>query len=438
MVSHQDVWPRLGELHPHQVKPGLERIRALVDRLGSPQLAYPTAIVAGTNGKGSVATMLSSIGRAANLRVGCYTSPHLSQLEERFRVDGFPVSHDGLTRHLRRVFQAADELLSAGSIDDSPSYFEILTAAAFVYFAEARVDLAVLEVGLGGRWDATNVIRPRVAVITPVSLEHTAWLGTDVKTIAEEKAAVIPSHGVAILAPQQPEARDPILRHAKEKEATVWDAAEHPVEIRALDERRRATFDCFGKIRTYGGLELPLPGVHQVENARCAILAAEALDRRRLRIGSDAVWAGLRRVDWPARCEWIETRPPVLIDAAHNPAAAVVLSEYLDALHRAGTYDRLHLVVGVQEDKDAAGIVGALYPLADTVALTEPPTSRARPAASLAEVADIPGEHVVEADPRRAVRWARRRAGDGDLVCITGSIHLVGWLRPQLLAERED
>ena len=274
---------RLEQLGPESVRPGLGRIRALLQQLGNPHLAYPTAIVAGTNGKGSTVAMLAAIARAAGLRVGAYTSPHLVDLEERFTIDGHPISRTGLESHLDAVLTAAHVMLDSGLLHEHPSHFETLTAVAFRYFAEARADVVVLEVGLGGRLDATNVTAPRVAVITPISVDHADWLGDDIRQIAAEKFAVVPPGGLAVVAPQQPEVMEVIRDLARQRAATLLDSTAYPVS-RSEDGK---TFGLLGRLRSYGGLELPVAGRHQLDNARCvarvtghALIVERANDRR--------------------------------------------------------------------------------------------------------------------------------------------------------------
>ncbi len=425
---------RLEQLGPDNMTPGLERIRNLLEGLGNPHKRYPTSVVAGTNGKGSTTAMLGAIGLAAGLRVGVYSSPHLHDLDERFQIDGRPISQSSLEAHLVAVFAAVDELIDSGRMEQSPSYFEILTAVAFRYFAEARVDLAVLEVGLGGRLDATNVTRPRVAVITPIALDHTDWLGDDIAQIAEEKFAVAPPGGVAVVAPQPPAVAEVIERRAQEREITLLRATDFPVDVRDVDSRLRHTFDLEARMRSYGGLQLALAGSHQVENARCAVLAAEALDRRRLRINSDAIWAGLRRAWIAGRCEWFEGSPPILLDGAHNPDAAVALTGYLDRLRDASRFRRLHLVFGALDDKDIAGMAQLLYPRADTLITTRPPSPRSPRPEELLAAAPAPDTAVAIDDPADALARAHELADKEDLICVTGSIYLLGELRPLLLA----
>ena len=460
------VFERLESIGSGSITPGLERVEKLLEALDNPHLAYPTAIVTGTNGKSSTATMLAAIADAAGISVGTYSSPHLSQLEERVSIGGHPISHDALESQLRAVFAAADRLQASGHLEPYPSYFELLTAAAFRAFAETRVELVVLEVGLGGRLDATNVTRPRVAIITPIAVDHTDWLGDDLLRIATEKFAVVPAGGLAILAPQQPEVAAHLETLALERGATLVHADRYAMPLREIDNRVRCSFDLDARMRSYSGLELAMPGRHQLDNARCAVLAAEALDQHRLRLGSDAIWAGLRRARLPGRCEWIEGAPAVLFDGAHNPAAATVLANYLrEALGAAAqpepTADtgnsaagkpaentanrgtpQLHLLFGAMADKDIEGMTAQLFPLATRVITTRATSPRAATAAELAAIAaaslgDSPPEIVAIDDPDAAFFEALRGAEVHDVVCVTGSLYLVGRLRP-LLESRDS
>jgi dihydrofolate synthase/folylpolyglutamate synthase len=435
MADGSGIRQRIEAIDPNRVTPGLDRVSALLEALGNPQLSFPTAIIAGTNGKGSIAAMLTAIVRAAGHRVGLYTSPHLTTLEERFQVGSARISAAGLDAQLGVVLAAADKLLADGRLEEMPSYFEILTAAAFRYFAEARVELAVLEVGLGGRWDATNVTRPRVAVIAPIALDHEDYLGDDVLKIASEKAGVIPPGGMAVSASQAPGVMNVIRRHSEAVGATLWETESFPAVVRRNDERLRHTFDCIGRLRDYVGLELSLPGAHQVENAQCAILAAETLDRHRLRIGSDAIWAGLRSTEWPGRCEWLEESPPIVLDAAHNPAAAKALAAYLWELRRRRAFDRMHLVFATLSDKDSEGIAEAIYPLADQLIVTRAPTARATPVDELMSIGtgSTPAQRRAIEDPAEAIAAARSAASPEDLICVCGSTYLIGVVRPLLM-----
>jgi dihydrofolate synthase/folylpolyglutamate synthase len=434
MADGSSVRQRLEAIDAGRIEPGLERIRVLLEALGNPQLAYPTAIIGGTNGKGSIAAMLNAIGRAAGHRIGLYTSPHLAAVEERFHVDGARISTAGLDAQLGVVLAAVDKLVADGGLEQEPSYFEVLTAVAFRYFAQARVELALLEVGLGGRWDATNVTRPRVAVIAPIALDHQEYLGDDLLAIAAEKSAIIPPGGMAVTAAQGPGVLAVIRRQAESVGATLWEAGSFPAVVRRTDGRLRHTIDCVGRLRDYVGLEISLAGEHQVENALCAILAAEALDRRRLRISSDAIWAGLRSTQWPGRCEWLGESPPVLLDAAHNPAGAQALAAYLWELRRRKAFHRLHLVFATLSDKDSEGMAAALYPLADELIVTCAPSSRATPLDKLMALGRTPAHRHAVPDAAEALARARRAAAPDDLVCVCGSTYLIGAVRPLLLA----
>lgn len=423
---------RLERLDSDIVTPGLGRITTLLRGLGDPHLRYPSTIVAGTNGKGSVVAMLGTIGRVAGVRVGTYTSPHVRALEERFQIDGHPISGTGLDAHLDEVLTTAERLLGRGALDGHPSYFEILTAAAFRYFAEARVDLAVLEVGLGGRLDATHVTMPRVAVITPISIDHTDWLGHDLATIADEKFAVVPESGIAVIAPQAPVVLERIRQRASERNITLLETEQYSLSLRTTDERLRHTFDLDGWKRFYRGMEVALPGRHQVDNARCAILACEVLDRHRMRIGADAIWSGLRKVDLPGRCQWVTGPPRAVLDGAHNPAGAESLASYLSGLRSAGSFESLHMVFGALKDKDLAGMAAPLFAQADTLVTTTPRSARAANAADALAAATPPVLHEAVDDPEAALSVAMQHAGPADLICVTGSLYLLGQLAPLL------
>ena len=428
MVGGSSIRRRLESIDSRQINPGLDRIHKLLEALGDPQLDYPTAIIGGTNGKGSVAAMLTAMGRAAGHRIGLYTSPHLTAVEERFQINEIPISVSGLDSQLGFVFAAVDKHL-----DSPPSYFEILTAVAFRYFAEAQVDLAVLEVGLGGRWDATNVTRPRVAVISSVAMDHQEYLGNDLQMIAAEKAAIIPPGGIAVTAPQKPSVLEVIRQQAVSVEATLWETESFPLVVRSTDAQLCHTIDFASQLRGYVGLEVSLPGSHQIENAQCAILAAEALDRRRFRISSDAIWAGLRNTRWPGRCEWLEGSPSIILDAGHNPEAAQALATYLGELRRRKAFNRLHLVFSALADKDTEGIAQALYPLADHIVATRAPSERATTAQDLLSIGVPSPQSQVVCDPREALAAARAAAAPEDLICVCGSTYLVGSLRPLLV-----
>jgi dihydrofolate synthase / folylpolyglutamate synthase len=407
------------------VKFGLETIRALVERLGHPEEAYPSLLVAGTNGKGSVVAYADAVLRASGLRVGRYTSPHLVRVNERIAVDGRGIGDAALERALFRVRDAAEELVAAGAIAAHPTYFEAVTAAAFEHFRERRVDVAVLEVGMGGRLDATNVADPLASAIVSVDLDHQDYLGRTLGAIAREKAGVLRAGRATVLGPLAPEARDAVAETARALGARLVDAHAGSEVLRGREGL---------EIRTARGLYRgvrPLPGAHQVDNALVALRLLEEARAAGLACDLDAAGAAIGAARWPGRLERISGRPPILLDGAHNPAAARALADHLRGV---GPFV---LVFGAMRDKDVRGMAEALFPLARRIVLTRPRVDRAARPAEIAERAGpvSRGARLLDS-PARALAWARRQAGDGALVVVAGSLFLVGALRPLTRASR--
>lgn len=380
-------------------------------------------LIAGTNGKGSVAAMVAESLRAAGYRTGRYTSPHLTHLEERFAVDGTPVEAARLDAALARVRE------TAGALAAPPTYFEATTAAAFELFREARVDVAVLEVGLGGRLDATNVVDPVAAAITSIDLDHTAQLGPDVAAIAGEKAGVIRPGIPVVFARNPPEAREVVAAAAAAVGARLIEPA-RDTEVAAVMSDGRATLTAATPHRRYERVRLGLRGRYQVDNALVALrLLEELAGGAAPALGAAAIRAGLERAVWPARLELRSWQGhDVLLDAAHNAAGARAL-----AAHLAETYGRrLPVVLAVMRDKAVDEMLTALAPAASHFAVTSVASSRALPAEQLAARARAmaPGVPVhVDTDAgqalARAVSW-------GSPVVVAGSLHLAGEIRPQL------
>jgi dihydrofolate synthase/folylpolyglutamate synthase len=401
------------------VKFGLETIRALVERLGHPEAAYPSLLVAGTNGKGSVVAYADAALRASGLKVGRYTSPHLVRVNERIAVDGRDIADAALERAVARVRAAAGELMRAGVIGAHPTYFEAVTAAAFAHFRAQRIDVAVLEVGMGGRLDATNVVDPLASAIVSVDLDHEAYLGRTLGAIAREKAGVLRAGRATVLGPLAPEAREAVAESARTLGARLVDA-------RAGTGVRRLADGL--EVRTprglYRGLR-PLPGAHQWDNALVALRLMEEARAAGLPCDLARAAAAMGEARWPGRLERIEGRPPVLLDGAHNPAAARALADHLRGI---GPFV---LVFGAMGDKDVRGMAEVLFPLARQVVLTRPRMDRAARPAEIAERAGpLAGRARIEGSPRRALAWARRQAGDGATVVVAGSLFLVGEIRP--------
>jgi len=403
------------------VKFGLETIRALLVRLGHPEAAFASLLVAGTNGKGSVVAYVDAVLRASGRRVGRYTSPHLSRVNERIAVDGREITDAALQAAVGRVREAAQALVRAGTIAAHPTYFEALTAAALVHFRARKVDVAVLEVGMGGRLDATNVVDPAASAIVSVDLDHEAYLGRTLGAIAREKAGVLRSGRTTVLGPLAPEARDALAERARALGARLVDARS------GMKVRQRAdVLDVETPRGTYRGLR-PLPGGHQVDNVLVAIRLLEEARAAGLACDLGSFAAAVGRVRWPGRLERILGRPPLLLDGAHNPAAARALAAHLRGI---GPFV---LVFGAMRDKDVRGMAEALFPLARDVVLTRPRVDRAaRPEELAARAGGLAGGARLEDQPRRALAWARRRARDGGTVVVAGSLFLVGQLRGAL------
>lgn len=400
---------------------GLATIQALVEDLGHPERAHPTLLVAGTNGKGSVVAYVDAALRASGLRVGRYTSPHLVRVHERIAVDGREISEADLDRAIALVRRAAERLLARGVIGAPPSYFEALTAAAFLHFRRRRVEVAVLEVGLGGRLDATNVCDPLASAIVSIDFDHEAFLGRTLGRIGREKAAVLRSGREAILGPLPKAARRAVLSVARRAGARVVDAAAG-VSV----GEKGARIDVTTPERTYPGLR-PLRGAHQAANLVVALRLLEAARRAGVPVDLGAIGRGINEVSWPGRLQWVAGRPRLLLDGAHNPAGARALASYLSDV---GPFV---LLFGVMRDKDVVSMARTLFPLARHVVLTKPVSRRAATPAEIARRAGrlARGAHRVS-DPARALALARRLAGVDGTVVVAGSLYLVGAILQQL------
>jgi len=415
----------------------LEVPRRLLARLGAPQEAYRIIHVAGSNGKGSTAAITESILRAAGLRTGLYTSPHLVDFAERIRVNGGPIGAGALARLVGRLRPLAEDVSRAAG--RSATFFEITTAMALLHFADACVDVAVIETGLGGRFDATNVMRPDVCVLTPIAIEHTRQLGRTLGAIAREKAGILKRGVPAVSAAQARAARDVIARRAR--------AVGAPLALfgRDFDARPRAegSFDYEGLALALPGLRCGLAGPHQIGNAALALAAcerlAERLRRSGARIGPDAMRRGVAKARWPGRLEVVRRdpagRPLVVLDGAHNPAAARALAA---ALPRTFPCRRVLLVAGAMADKDLGALARALAPAVTrtggAVIATAPVFERAADPRLLAGHFRRAGARAVVARTvHAAIDLALARARPGDLVIVAGSLYLVGEARALLL-----
>jgi dihydrofolate synthase/folylpolyglutamate synthase len=424
-----------------RIVPTTERMRALTELLGSPQAAYPVIHITGTNGKTSVARMVDSLLRGFGLRVGRMTSPHLASPTERISIDGEPIPAEGFVRTYREL---APYLAVVDAGQQVPLvYFEVLTAMGFLAFADAPVDVAVVEVGLGGSWDATNVADGQVAVVTPIALDHTELLGGTVAEIAAEKAGIIKPGATAVLARQPAEAVPALLRRAGEVGATV---AREGLELGVLDRLVAVggqQLRLQGLAGEYDEVFLPLHGAHQAGNAACALAAVEAFFGRDAASGPlavDLVREAFGQVSSPGRLEPVRSAPTVLLDAAHNPAG---MAATVAALSESFSFRRLVGVVAILAGKDARGMLAELEPVLDELVVTESSSPRRIPADELAELAvAVFGEQRVSVELRlddaieTAVRLAEGDGADAELagagVLITGSVVTVADARALL------
>lgn len=421
-----------------RLEPSLDRISALVSLLGDPQTSYPVIHLAGTNGKSSTARMVESLLRSFGLRTGLVTSPHLVDVRERILIDGEPISRERFVE----VYDDIAPYLSIvdGRFPDTPlSYFEVITAMAYAAFADAPVGVAVVETGMGGAWDATNVANGAVAVITPIDLDHTEYLGPDVESIAREKAGIIKPGSVAVIAQQSLPAAQVLLARCAEVGVSVRrEGLEFGVRHRdvAIGGQLLALQTSAG---VYDDVLLPVHGVHQAHNAALALAAVETFfgaGDRMLDLG--VVREGFAAVTSPGRMEIVRRGPTVMLDAAHNPHGARALAS---AIVEEFTFDRLVGVVGVLADKDAAGVLEALEPVLDHVVVTQAQTPRAMAPADLAAIAvEVFGEDRVLVEPMLpdALDVAlglvdQPDAAGGTGVLVTGSVITAGQAR-QLLA----
>ncbi len=392
----------------------LERIAILLEALGNPQREGRFVHVAGTNGKGSTCAMIESALRASGQRTGLYTSPHLSEPTERIRLGGVPVSPEEFAAAFDRVHGAAESLLATDRLAMHPTYFETVTAMAFLIFAERRVDRTVLEVGLGGKWDATNVVQPEIGVITPIDFDHESFLGKSLQSIAAEKAGILKPGAPAVFAAQREEAAAVLEAKAAELGVIVTHSRQAPVSDVVMT-RQGSSFQSGGL-----SIECPLAGAHQIENARTAIAALRILG-----VPAAAIRQGIANVEWPGRLERISNHPEIILDGAHNPAGARALAAYIDEFY-AG--QPIRLIYGAMRDKAVEEVAGILFPRFAEVIVTAPKQPRALAPEVYPSLADHPNLRIAENLPD-AIHMIRNSR---EPVFITGSLFLVAEARDAL------
>ena len=417
----------------------LAHMRVLLAALDHPERRFPGVLIAGTNGKGSTAATLDSILRASGLKTGLYTSPHLVRINERIRVNGKGVTDDDFASLQGEVDQVAEKLVERAELPWHPSFFEMMTAIAFEHFVREKVEIAVLEVGMGGRLDATNVVEPRVSVIADISLDHQKFLGDTVGEIAREKVGIIRPGGAVVTLPQQPEANDVIGNTILDLGARAVNAVPYvpPVSPGSTQylipstEKGNAGFVYRYPLQVLGQqilVDTPLVGRHQLRNVALAVTTAVELNQQGFSgITAKSIERGVRETRWPGRFQVIAARagwPEMVLDVAHNPAGAWALRSALSEQYG----DRpLIFVFGAMRDKAISEMTEILFPLAERVIATRPENPRAASPEEIRQAAARTGTEIeVVDDPQRAVERARALAGPKTVVVITGSIYLVG------------
>jgi len=421
--------------HTPSHKFDLAHMRVLLAALDHPEQKFPAVLIAGTNGKGSTSATLASILQASGLKTGLYTSPHLVKINERVRLNGEEIPDDDFALIHDLVDRTAERLVSEGELPWHPSFFEMLTAIAFEYFFRKKVDIAVLEVGMGGRLDATNVVEPRVSVITDISLDHQKFLGNTVGEIAREKAGIIRSGKPVVTLPQQPEANEVLGNTILELGARAVNAVPYvppvsPASENTLSKAEGPSLVSRYPLQVMGEeilVETLLVGRHQLRNVALAIAAAEELATQGFPITADAIARGIRETHWPGRFQLRPANhdwPEIVFDVAHNPAGAWALRSTLSSLYEDR---RLIFVFGAMRDKAIAEIAEILFPIAERVVATHAENPRSATAEEIRAAAARISTAIDDAqNVPQALEQARVLAGSGGVIVVTGSIYIVG------------
>lgn len=418
---------------------GLERIEYLLNVLGSPHKELKAIHVAGTNGKGSVCAFLSSILHSAGYKVGLFTSPHLISFEERIQVNGEKISKDKVCSLVEKIKPIAESMSKSGEFEH-PTFFEIVTAMAFTHFSEEGVDYAVMEVGLGGRLDATNVLTPLISVITTIALDHTHVLGKELDEVAREKAGIVKSGIPVVTGVEDDKILALIKKTCEEKECEVYSSKEHGAyKLRGVNLDHQ-TFDIEVNGKLYNDLMIPLLGEHQIKNALIAAITSEVLKTKDIAIKETNLRKGFESTIWPARLEIIQEKPMVILDCAHNPTGMRALKSALQGLFKG---KKVTLIIGIMRDKDIPGIIKEIANVADNIIITKPKFERAsEPDIIEGEAKKYCKNVMIKPKVEDAVKYAIKNASMDDIICITGSIFNVGEamtaldrIKPKLLTQ---
>lgn len=417
---------------PGGFKPGLERIQAILDRVGNPERKVKCIHVAGTNGKGSTSAMMSMILREAGYKVGFFSSPHIQHFHERMRINGMPIADTDLARLVEEIKPVIEEIEPIDGLGGRASFFEVVTALAFMYFADQKVDALILEVGLGGRLDATNVVHPIASVITSIGLDHTEYLGNTLAAIAGEKAGIIKEGVPVITGVRNEEALSVIAQKAEEKNAQLyaplaesnWNFLESNLRYQNVDLTMDQT--------TYHELKIGLLGEHQLRNATIGLKTIQIVQKYYPAVDETAIRNGLGKVKWPGRLELVQENPAVLLDGAHNIQGVEALSCFIEEVK--SQYRNLYMVMSILGDKEVTAMVKKVAPLATKITFTQNNNLRASAAEKLAEtLKDEHTEFKIIPDFEMAIRKTIQEAEEGDLVCITGSLYTISEARELLI-----
>ena len=424
-MNYTETLAYLDSLGKFGINLGMERIEDLLKELNNPEQKVRTIHVTGTNGKGSVTSMITNILLVSGLKVGKFTSPHLVRYNERIEVDGKEISDEDFALVVTAVRRAVESVMAKGT--DQPTQFEVLTAAAFLHFALQKLDYAVIEVGLGGLWDSTNVITPVVSVITNVSLDHTDRCGKTVEEIAMQKAGII-KDGVPVVTAAEGEALGPIQAMALFKQAPlyIYGKAFTGQEVASSMEGQTFTLSAGDYHSNY---DVKLPGAHQILNTAVAVVAAKLASKQDSRINELALHQGVALTKWPGRLERISQKPDVILDGAHNPAGAAVLRAALDKYYSG---KKICFIFGMMGDKDISQVITTLFRKEDTI-YTVRADEGARAAEPEALAEQIGSQAQAMHDLAAAYKTALAEVGEDGLVCVCGSLYLVGTFKKMLL-----
>ncbi|MDR3599987.1 MAG: bifunctional folylpolyglutamate synthase/dihydrofolate synthase [Desulfosporosinus sp.] len=408
---------------------GLGRIEELLKRLGNPERTLRVIHVGGTNGKGSTTVMIARILKSAGHKVGVFTSPHMHDWRERMVINGQMIAKEKVIQVIKRVVPLLENMVAEGF--EHPTEFEVSTALAFLYFAEEKVDFAVIEVGLGGAIDSTNVVSPLISVITNVGMDHMDYLGSDVVSIAKVKAGIIKPHSIVVTASENPDVIHVLREQAKAMGVPLWLVGEDVRFESKWSGELEQEFDLVGLHSIYSKLRLSLIGLHQLSNAATAVTVCELLKSDYgVSIPREAIYTGLREVEWPGRLELLSLKPKILLDGAHNVDGAVALTQAIPLYTR----NRLILCLGMLADKEREKVVTMLVPLADEIIITRPDSPRAGDWRALGSLAEQHGRPVTCIEnPKEAVIYALSCLRENDMLCVTGSIYMLADARQALI-----